>query len=129
MKTKFTVALALLLVTLLVACGATSLWDSATYLTDTTVGNGAKTVTVSVEAEEKAVTITLKTDKATLGEALYEQGLINDPSFFDTLNGMKADWNATKTYWAFYQGDEYMPVGVNETAIEGGESYRFVLSK
>ena len=50
-------------------------------------------------------------------------------SFFDTLNGMKADWNADQAYWAFYQGENYMSVGVNETVIEGGEHYRLVYTQ
>lgn len=116
----------------LVSCDkvdATGLWENATYLSNTTLGNGSKTVTIDVEAAEQKVTITLKTDKATLGEAMYEQGLINDPSFFNTLNGITADWNAHQAYWAFYNGEDYMTVGVAETGVNGGEHYRFVYTK
>lgn len=117
----------------LVSCAekvdATGLWESATYLSDTTLGKGEKTVSFTVEVEEQIITITLKTDKTTLGEAMYEHGLLNDPAFFDTLNGIKADWNKDQAYWAFYQGEDYMTVGVNETEIKDGDSYRFVYSK
>lgn len=108
---------------------AKGLWEEATYLSDTTLGDGAKTVSIDIEAEEQKITITLKTDKATLGEAMYEHGLINDPSFFNVLNGITADWNADQAYWAFYSGEDYMTVGVAETAISGGEHYRFVYTK
>ena len=87
---------------------------------------GAKTVTVLVTAEQTTVTLTVKTDKETLGAALYEYELVNDASFFDTLNGIKADWDANSAYWAFYVGDDYASVGVNETAISGGETFKFV---
>ena len=107
----------------------TGLWESAIYLSDTTVGNGAKTVSFDVEAEGQKITITLKTDKATLGEAMFEQGLINDASFFNVLNGMEASWEKDQAYWAFYQGEDFMMVGVNETQISGGEHYRFVYTK
>jgi hypothetical protein len=108
---------------------ATGLWATAKYLKDTTVGEGAKSVLVDIEADGKKVTLTLKTDKATLGEALFENGIINDASFFDTANGIKADWNADKAYWGFYQGNDYMMVGVGDVNIEGGEHYRLVYTK
>lgn len=117
----------------LAACAAKvpaeGLWENATYRSDTTVGKGAKEVMIDVEAGEQKVTITVKTDAEKLGDALYAEGLINDASFFDTLNGIKADWDADKAYWGFYKGDEYMMVGVNDTAIVGGEHYRFVYTK
>ena len=108
---------------------AVGLWAYATYRSNVTIGEGAKEVSFTVEAEGKMITITLKTDKATLGEAMYEQGLINDPSFFDTLNGMLASWSADQAYWAFYEGETMIPHGVNDENIEGGESYRFVYTK
>ena len=126
------VVISLLLLLCLVACNsvpAEGLWENATYRKDVTLGTGAKTVSFTVEAGEETVTITLKTDKETLGDAMYEHGLVNDPSFFDTLNGIKADWNADKAYWGFYQGESYMTVGISETVINGGEQYRFVYTK
>ena len=133
--TKITILTVLSIVMILcaVSCGekvdATGLWENATYLKDTTVGEGEKTVLVDIEAGDRSVTITVKTDKATLGEALYEHGIINDASFFDTANGIKADWNADKAYWAFYEGEDFMMVGVGEAKISGGEHYRLVYSK
>ena len=79
-----------------------------------------------ITAEDTTVTLTVKTDKETLGAALYELGLVSDASFFDTLNGIKADWDANSAYWAFYVGDDYAMVGANETVIQGGETYKFV---
>ena len=108
---------------------AAGLWANATYRSNVTIGEGAKTVSFTVEAEGKMITITLKTDKATLGEAMYEHELINDPSFFDTLNGMVASWAQDQAYWAFYEGETMMPHGVNDQNINGGEAYRFVYTK
>ena len=108
---------------------ATGLWKNATYLSNTTIGEGAKTVTFTVEAEGKMINFTLKTDKANLGEAMYEHELINDPSFFNVLNGIEASWEKDRAYWSFYTGDTLMPYGVNDQAINGGESFRFVYTK
>ena len=108
---------------------AVGLWADATYRSNVTVGEGEKTISFTVEAEGKKITITLKTDKATLGGAMYELDLINDASFFDTLNGMVASWGNDQAYWAFYEGETMMPYGVNDENIEGGEAYRFVYTK
>ena len=110
---------------------ATGLWADATYRSDVTIGEGAKTVSFTVEAEGKMITITLKTDKATLGEAMLEHNLIayNNSDYFNVLNGMLASWSADQAYWAYYQGEDYMMVGVEDTNIEGGEAYRFVYTK
>ena len=108
---------------------AEGLWEKATYLSNTTVGEGAKTVTFTVEAEGKSLTITLKTDKDKLGEAMFEHKLINDDSFFNVLNGIEASYEKDQAYWAFYEGDTMMPHGVNSEEISGGESYRFVYTK
>ena len=132
-KTTVSVVLSVIMVLCLFSCGekvdATGFWENATYLKDTTVGKGEKTVLVDIEAGDQSITITVKTDKATLGEALYEHGIINDASFFDTANGIKADWNADKAYWAFYEGEDFMMVGVGDAKISGGEHYRLVYSK
>ena len=108
---------------------ASGLWTDATYRSNVTLGEGAKTVSFTVEAEGKMITITLKTDKVTLGEAMFEHELINDATFFDMLNGIEASWAKNQAYWAFYKGDTMMPHGVNDENINGGESYRFVYTK
>ena len=127
------IVLALLCLLCLASCGEkveeTGLWEGATYLSDTILGKGEKTVSFDIEAEEQVITITLKTDKATLGEAMYEHGLINDASFFNVLNGIEASWEQDQAYWAFYQGEDFMMVGVDEAEISGGEHYRFVYTK
>lgn len=137
MKKSVVSAISLLLSVIFIFCfvscaekvDATGLWESATYLSDTTIGNGSKTVSFDVEAGDQKITITLKTDKAMLGEAMFEHGLINDASFFNILNGIEASWENDQAYWAFYQGDKMMPYGVNDEAISDGASYRFVYTK
>ena len=139
MKQTFKITSSLLLVILLlfsaVACadkaGTSGLWKNAAYTADATLGEGAHTVTVKVTAEEKTVTFTIRTDKATLGEALCELGLINDASFFDTCNGIKADWDKDQAYWAFYVGEEYASYGVgDQKAVTTGEPvYKLVYTK
>ena len=108
---------------------ATGLWANATHLKDTTLGEGSKSVSFTVEADGQKITITLKTDKATLGEAMYENELVENASFFSILNGMEASWEKDQAYWAFYQGDDLMMHGIGDEPITDGASYRFVYTK
>lgn len=128
--------LTLLLAFFMTACGnnATGLWENAKYLKDTELGSGAKTVQVEVKAEDKAITITIKTDKATLGDALVEHNIVEGDVtdyglYVKVVNGIKADYDTDKAYWAFYQNGEYMMTGVDGTSIEGGEHYELVYTK
>ena len=134
LKTNVIAVVALLLVAVfcLASCNkidAEGLWESATYRKDATVGEGSKEVKITVEVEEQFITLTLKTDRKMLGDALFAEGLINNATFFDTLNGIKADWDKDQAYWGFYKGEEYMMVGVNDVEINNGDSYRFVYTK
>ena len=126
---------ALLLMCLLsVGCqsepAVTGIWADATYTEDTTLGEGATTLTVVVSAEDKEITLTVNTDKTTVGAALSELGLIEGTDgMYTVVNGMTADYNIDQTYWAFYENDAYAMVGIDDTAITAGVVYKLVRSK
>ena len=85
----------------------TGLWENVTYTKDTRLGEGTKTVTVQVKAEEQIVTFTVKTDKDTVGAALLENKLIEGEEseyglYIKVVNGITADYDKDKSYWAFY---------------------------
>lgn len=133
-----TVTVALMMLVSLVSCGnsvdKTGLWENATYLKDTTFGNGAKTVVAQVKVEEQCVTFTVKTDETTVGAALLEHGLIAGEDseyglYVKTVNGITADYDVDKSYWAFYINDEYAMTGVDSTEITEGATYSFVYTK
>ena len=139
MKNKFRLTASLLLVDVMLFCvvscaekvDATGLWEDAKYLSDTTLGEGENTVKVLVVCEDQSITFTIKTDKDNLGDALYEHELINDPSFFDVCNGMKADWDKDNAYWAFYIDDELAMYGVNDESIpsDAEREYKIAYTK
>ena len=104
----------------------TGLWEQAIYTSDTTLGKGATTVEVEFVIEDRSITITLKTDKTTLGEALYEHNLINDPSFFDTANGIKADWDANQAWWKLCKNGQMTNHGVDKLTLTNGDHYEFI---
>ena len=143
MKTKFqtksqaALCLLLLAVMIFTACTAQKVspegkWADAKYLSDTELGEGAKTVTVTVKAGENEVSFTIHTDKTYLGDALLEHKLIEgDESEFGIyvkkVNGILADYDVDKTYWGFYKNGEMMMVGVSAAEFADGESYELVL--
>lgn len=112
----------------------TGLWENAVYLEDTTLGEGAKTITLQVSAEEQTVTFTVKTDKETVGEALLENKLINGEDsqyglFIKAVNGITADYDVNQSYWAFYIDGEYATAGIDATAITEGVIYKLEYTK
>ena len=138
---KKQIALTFILVLLsciLISCGTGSggssagqpeTWDNATYSENTSVGEGEITFMLSLEAAGKTVLLTVNTDEEILGTALYSLGIINDPTFFDTANGITADWNKDNAYWAFYIGDTMASVGVGDVNVESGATYKLVYTK
>ncbi len=142
MKTKLysgvSVVLAILLVFCFASCGKkvdkTGLWEQATYLSDTTLGKGAKTVSVEVKAEDQSVLFTVKTDEKTVGAALLAVDLIaGDNSayglYVKKVNGITADYDTDKAYWAFYLNGEYASTGVDSTDIDESVKYSLVYTK
>ena len=125
------ILLALVFIFVLVSCNAvekTGAWEDAIYLKDAELGNGAKTIVVEVKAEDRAVTFTVKTDKSTVGEALLEHGLIAGDQgqfgmYIKSVNGIVADYDIDKTYWAFYINGEYAMTGVDSTEAVDGDTY------
>ena len=110
------------------------LWKDATYLEDAEFGEGAKTVTVKVIAEDKSVTFTVKTDAKTLGEALLTHGLIAGDEgqyglYIKYVNGIRADYDLDQRYWNFTKNGEYMMTGADMTEIADGECYEFTYAK
>ena len=122
----------------LASCGnsvdKTGLWENATYLKDTELGDGEKTITVEVKAEEQTVTFTVNTDKKTVGEALLEHKLIDGEDsefglYVKVVNGITADFDVDQSYWAFYIDGEMAMTGVDLTEIKEGVIYRLEYSK
>ena len=116
---------------------ATDITAGATYAFTKTVsytvkGEGSTKFYFDVVNTDKTVTkFEIHTDKKTVGEALLELELIKgDPSdyglYVTSVNGITADWDTEKAYWAFYIGSEYAQTGVDATDITAGAVYSFV---
>ncbi len=99
------------------------------------VGEGKTAFKFAVTyADGKTENYTVNTDKTTVGEALLDAGLISGSDseyglMVDTVNGVKADYNTDKAYWAFYINGEYAQTGVSATNISADATYSFVYTK
>lgn len=105
-------------------------WSSAVHKEDATLGDGAKTFSVKVEAGDKSITLTIKTDKTTLSEAMKEHGLLSgNNGLYDTVNGLLADWDKDQAYWLLYKDGEMTAYGADDATVSGGEEYAWVYTK
>ena len=89
---------------------------------------------VVTDLDGNETTFDITTEKATVGEALLDEGLIagEDSDFglyVTSVNGIAADWDNDQTYWAFYIDGEYAMTGVDSTEVTEGATYSFVLTK
>ncbi len=113
---------------------AEGLWANATWRSDKSFGEGAKTVLVEVKAGDQSITFTVKTDAEKLGDALIAHGIIEGEDgqfglYIKKVNGILADYDIDRSYWGFYKNGEYMMTGVDGTSIADGEHYELVYTK
>ena len=87
-----------------------------------------------VDKDGNVTTFDITTDKATVGEALLEEGLIKGEDgqyglYVTEVNGIVADYNVDQTYWAFYVDGTYASSGVDTTDVVDGSTYSFKVEK
>ena len=105
---------------------------TARYTEDTKLGDGAKTITVTVtDNEGKNVVFTIKTNAKTVGDALIENELIAGDEgayglYIKVVNGLRADYDKDHAYWAFLINGESAMTGVDMTDITDGGVYALV---
>ena len=101
----------------------------------TKLGEGQTTFNFTVvDKDGNETKFEIKTNKTLVGEALQELNLIEgEPGayglYVKKVNGISADYDVDKTYWAFYVNGEYAVSGVDTTTIEAGATYMFKVEK
>ena len=101
----------------------------------TVLGEGEKEFSFSVvDIDGNETSFEIHTDKEIVGDALSELGLIEGDEgpyglYVKEVNGISADFDKDKTYWAFYVDDNYAASGVDVTEIEEGKTYSFRVEK
>ena len=89
-------------------------------------------IVVDADGEEASFTIT--STKKTVGEALFDEGLIEGEDgpyglYVKKVNGIVADYDVDQSYWSFNINGEYAMTGVDVTDIVDGDTYSFVYTK
>ena len=89
---------------------------------------------IVVDKDGNETSFAITTDKATVGDALLSEGLIEGDEgayglYVKKVNGIVADYDIDQTYWAFYVNGEYAFTGVDSTPVEEGATYSFKVEK
>lgn len=88
---------------------------------------GSKSVTIEVVDDKGAgKEYSVKTDALYLSEAMTEAGISYEAedTYVNTINGITADYDKDKSYWAFYINDEYCNYGIFEQPVNDGDVFK-----
>ena len=98
-------------------------------------GTQTKNFTLVVtDKEGEETTFNISTQKKTVGEALFDEKLIEGEEgeyglYVTKVNGIEAIYEDDGTYWAFYINGEYAVTGVDSTDVEDGAEYALKAEK
>ena len=92
---------------------------------------GGKTFTLTVvHADGTSKEFTISTDEEYLAPALKAEGILPESEGADgmyfTVDGEKADYSVNQSYWSLYVGEEYAMLGMNDTPVNDGDSFKLV---
>ena len=110
------------------------LWENATYTQDTALGDGERYFNLIVTAGEKSISLRILTDKNTVGDALKGVKLIDGEEgpygiYIKSVNGILADYDVDKSYWAFSKDGVSLSTGADATAFENNDTFELVYTK
>lgn len=129
MKNIFKKSLALLFALIMVAtCFAGCKEKQEKNSGSITVSTAVTKFTVDIvgkNGEKKSVEIC--TEKKTLGEALYEKGLVTKQEFksgfYTEIDGVKADYSVDGSWWCIKQDGEMVQKGMNDLKVKNGDKF------
>jgi uncharacterized lipoprotein YehR (DUF1307 family) len=85
-------------------------------------------ITVTVIAKDKTEKVfNIETNKKTLGDALFEEGLVTEAEhksgFYSYIDGVRADYTLDKCWWSFSKDGKDVMVGANDLKIADGDKF------
>ena len=95
----------------------------------TELGEGSKTFELTVEDKEGVIhSYRIHTDEEMVGFALIEHELIEGEQgqygmYIKSVLGQVLAYETDGLYWAFYVGDQYSMIGVDQTPVEHEAQY------
>lgn len=114
--------------------GESGIWANALYTEDTTLGEGAVTIYLSVITPEKTVKFIINTDKTVLGDALSEVNVIEGEEgpygvYIKKVNGISAVYETDGAYWSVSVDGQTAVTGVDSIGIADGGKYELTYTK
>ena len=109
--------------------------EAASATEVTVLGEGSNTFDFAVvDLDGVETRFEIHTDEETVGAALIALNLIEGDEgpyglYVKSVNGIQADYDKDKVYWAFYVNDEYGTSGVDLTEIVETDIYSFRMAK
>lgn len=118
---KLTIILSAVLVVLLAT------FCTVFFLNRPDTDTGEKTITFTViDAEKKETRFEIETNEEFLANALVNEKIVPAYSLdglYLTFNGITADWSVDEGWWCITEKGVQTAVGINEIAIEDGDSF------
>ncbi len=127
-QTKIIICLAAVLLVLVAA----ALVVPKMFTADTQ--DGQKTFTFTVVYEDGTdKQWEISTDEQYLADALIDEKLIDaaekQSGMYTVIDGVKADYNVDGAWWCVTEGGEMTSVGMNDLAVEDGDSFEATYTK
>ena len=107
------------------ACGKA---DTNSDVNSGSVETKTISITVTVIAKDKTEKVfNIETNKKTLGDALFEEGLVTEAEhksgFYSYIDGVRADYTLDKCWWSFSKDGKDVMVGANDLKIADGDKF------
>ncbi len=93
---------------------------------------GGKSITVTVvHSDGSSKEFAYSTDAEYLGPVILGEGLVEGENGaygleIHTVDGEKASWEESQSYWALYEGEEYAMTGADGVVLTDGGVYKLV---
>lgn len=122
--------LALLLVIAL-ALGLSACGKDASSKPSETLGQKVSVTVEIVDDKGEKTVLNLETEKATLAEALAEEGIIEYAAdgLYTTVNGVVADYSKDGAWWCVTKGGKMTTEGMNTLKLKDGDKFEVTYTK
>ena len=120
MNKKIIIAIIAFLLVIAAVVGAYAVFGPKTV-------EGSKTVTIEViDDKGDSKKYEVMTDALYLADAMEDAGITYEAKdgYVNTVNGITADYNKDKSYWAFYINGIYCNFGITEQPVNDGDSFK-----
>ena len=105
------------------------------FLTRPDTSTDTKSFTLEiVHADGTSKKLSMESDAEYLGTYLQEEGIISGEMgqyglYIKVVDGEKAVYEEDNAYWGFYVDGEYASLGIDQTPIEEGKTYKLEYTK